>query len=200
MNLDEYNKVKDFTYREYCDYLQNKYGIGKCDYMNKSWIKNQNITRTKEGLLAHHKFEDCAIMLNDKKYAINNPYEWQMAENIVYCNYLEHLFLHILICEYPSPDRNEKEAVGIGGIINYLVPELNDFYSGWQTTQEWRKICHNVIKKDKDVYLTLLKRFKQKSFNYPFYTNKCLYTSLNDKFHLWSIDKNKEIFKEIENL
>lgn len=26
MNIIEYNKVKDFSYEEYCDYLKNKYG------------------------------------------------------------------------------------------------------------------------------------------------------------------------------
>ena len=29
MNLDEYEKVKDLSYPEYCDYLQTKYGFGK---------------------------------------------------------------------------------------------------------------------------------------------------------------------------
>lgn len=26
MDLNEYNKVKDFSYEEYCDYLKEKYG------------------------------------------------------------------------------------------------------------------------------------------------------------------------------
>lgn len=29
MHMDEYLKVKDMTYLQYCDYLQSKYGIGK---------------------------------------------------------------------------------------------------------------------------------------------------------------------------
>ena len=48
MNLQEYEKVKDFTYLEYCDYLQKKYGIGLSDYMTMSWNKNNKVTRTKE--------------------------------------------------------------------------------------------------------------------------------------------------------
>ena len=36
MHLSEYEKVKGFTYLEYCDYLQEKYGIGLSDYMTKS--------------------------------------------------------------------------------------------------------------------------------------------------------------------
>ena len=50
-------------------------------------------------------------MLFEKEHAMKNPYEWQLAKNIVYCDYLEHLFLHILICEYPAKDRNKNELL-----------------------------------------------------------------------------------------
>lgn len=200
MNLAEYEKVKNLTYLEYCDYLQGKYGIGLSDYMTKSWNKNQKVVRTKEGLIAHHKFEDHAIMLSTKEFAMNNPYEWQLAKNIVYCDYLEHLFLHILICEYPSENQNEFETVGIGGVVNYIVPELNDLYSGWETRQVWRKNCHNLVINDKDVYLTLLKRFKNTCKDYPGYTEDCLLTSFNEKFELWSLKQNEWLFKEIRAL
>ena len=186
MNLQEYENVKGFTYIEYCDYLQKKYGMAICDYMTKSWNKNSKVTRTGEGLLAHHKFEDHAIMLSTKEYAMLNPYEWQHAENIIYCDYLEHLFLHILICEYPSPEKNEFEAVGIGGVINHLVPELNDFYSGWESSLKWQQRCLDIVKNNKDVYMTLLKRFKKNCNQYPFYEEDCLFTSRNEKYGLWS--------------
>lgn len=200
MKLSEYNEVRNLTYLEYCDYLQNKYGIGLSDYMTKTWNKNQKVTRTKEGLMAHHKYEDHAIMLSTKEYAMQNPFEWQLAKNIVYCDYLEHLFLHILICENPAEDKNEGEAVGIGGVINYIVPELNDFYSGWETREAWRKNCHNLIKDDKEVYLTLLKRFKTTCKDNPFYNEDCLLTSFNEKFDLWSKALNKKLFNEIKSL
>lgn len=200
MNIDEYNKVKKYTYLEYCDYLQNKYGIGQADFMTKTWNKNNKCTRTKDGLIAHHKYEDHAIQLSHPEYAKNNPFEWQLAKNIVYCDYLEHLLLHILICEYPAPDHNPFEAVGIGGVINHIVPELNDLYSGWITGQSWRLICHQKVINDKDVYLELLKRFKHNCCDYPLYTDDCLYTSFNEPFGLWSKDKNKKIFDEISKL
>lgn len=57
MNMDEYQKVKDLTYLEYCDYLQRKYGIGLANYMTKSYNINSKCKRTKEGLIAHHKKE-----------------------------------------------------------------------------------------------------------------------------------------------
>lgn len=200
MNLAEYEKVKNLTYSEYCDYLQKKYGIGLHDYMTKSWNKNSRCSRTKEGLVLHHKYEDHAIMLSTKAFAMKNPFEWQQAKNLIYCDYLEHLFLHILICEHPSANQNKNEAVGIGGIINYIVPELNDLYSGWKTEQEWRKNCHDRVINDKNVYLTLLKRFKNTCKDYPFYTKDCLFTSFNEIFGLWSCKNNEKLFKEIETL
>lgn len=88
MDMNEYRKVKDLTYLEYCDYLQNKYGIGLADYMTKSYNVNPKCKRTKEGLFAHHKREDKMIMLSDKEIAKRCPFEWQQKENIVYCDYL----------------------------------------------------------------------------------------------------------------
>lgn len=200
MNKKEYNEIKKLNYLQYCDYLQKKYGIGLADYMTKSWNKNAKVTRTKEGLLAHHKFEDHAIMLSTKDYAIKNPYEWQKAENIIYCDYLEHLLLHILICESPAPDKNQNEAVGIGGVINYIVPELNDFYSGWETTQAWRRACHNKIKNDIEVYSLLLKRFKEWCEIYHPNAIIKLQTSFNAKFGEWDETNNQPIYALIEAL
>jgi hypothetical protein len=74
--------------------------------------------------------EDHAIMLGKKIYAMQSPYEWQYADKLVYCDLLEHLFLHILICENPHKDKKQDQSVGFGGVINFLVPELNDVYSG----------------------------------------------------------------------
>lgn len=199
MKLNEYKKVENLNYIEYCDYLQDKYGIGLCDYMRPNWTKNPKITRTKEGLYAHHKYENCAIMLSHLEYAMKNPYEWQKKENIVYCNLLEHLYLHILICENPSEDKNKNENVGLGGVVNYIVPELNDVYSGWVSKQAWQNNCHNVIIDDKDVYMLLLKRFKELYDNNPFIVNN-LYRSWNKQFGIWSDENNIELYREIEKL
>ncbi len=71
-------------------------------------------------------------MLSTPTYAKKNPFDYQKADHLVYCNLLEHLVLHIKIVEYPNPAQNAGETCGgIGGIIyNYIVPELNDIYSG----------------------------------------------------------------------
>ena len=198
MNLQEYEKVKNYNYLEYCDYLQKKYGIGLCDYMRPSWTKNLKISRTKEGLNAHHKYEDHAILLSKPEHAKKYPYEWQMKENIVYCNLLEHLFLHILICEGQPNNKSACEILGLGGVITYIVPELNDVYSGWVSKQAWQINCHNVIINHKDVYLLLLKRFK-KYYEKNSFIIRELYKSDNVNLG-WPEENNYELYNEIEQL
>ena len=139
-------------------------------------------------------------MLSNKIYAMNNPYEWQKAENLVFCDYLEHLYLHILICENPSPERNFLEVVGIGGVINFLAPELNDIYSGRKPNATWKQNCVNKVIDDKETYLTLMKRFLTNCSDNPYFKEECLYSSFNEKFGLWSKNKNKKIFGEIKSL
>lgn len=205
MNIQEYEKVKDMDYLEYCDYLQRKYGISQTSYFTKNWSKCSKVTRTAEGLIVHHKFEDHAIKLGDVKYARNNPYEWQQPENLVYCDYLEHLLLHIMICENPAADKNKNEFVGIGGVINHLVPELNDLFSGWEPSQPWRKNCKDRIINNKDVYLVLLNRFRM---NYDGVERNgkslckfpsILLSSATSTSGTWSIKNNIPLFNEIRN-
>ena len=201
MNMQEYQKVCNMTYLEYCDYLQEKYGIGLADFMTKSFNPNPKCKRTKDGLIAHHKAEDKMILLSTKEFAMMSPFEWQQKENIVYCDYLEHLLLHVLICKYPSPSKHPMADVGIGGVVNFIVPELNDLYSGWKTSQSWRQNCHNRVVNDKEVYLCILKDFI--AFEESTRTNferDMLYTSFNENFGLWSRELNKSLFKEIKAL
>ena len=140
------------------------------------------------------------LILSRFEIAVNYPYEWQLPENLVYCDYLEHLFLHILICENPSPERDPIQPVGISGIIQFIVPELNDVYSGYQSSQEWRRRCHSLVENDKDVYLELLKRLKQDYKNDSSFQVESLFTSLNASFKTWSLEKNQVLFEEIKRL
>lgn len=206
MNIQEYEKVKDMDYLEYCDYLQSKYGISTTSYFTKNWSKCSKVTRTAEGLIVHHKFEDHAIMLCNVKYAKYNPYEWQLPENLVYCDYLEHLLLHIMICETPAAGKNKNENVGIGGVINHLVPELNDLFSGWEPSQPWRKNCKDRIINDKDVYFVLLNRFRMSYEGIEYCKRMPLYEfpdtllkSASSNYDTWSIQNNITLYDEICN-
>ena len=158
MNLLEFERVNNMAYLEYCDYLQSKYGIGVCDYFNENWSANSKCKRTKEGLFAHHKAELYAPQLSDKKQAQNFPFEWQTAKWIVYCDYLEHFLLHIMICKAPKPI-NKNQRVGAVGITHYIAPTLFQLYSGDVPEKGWQTTCFDKIKNDKDVYLELLKMF-----------------------------------------
>ena len=201
MKMAEFEKVKDMTYLEYCDYLQEKYGIGRADYMTREFNKNRKVTRTSDGLIAHHKAEDKMILLSTKDVAKTCPYEWQKKENIVYCDYLEHLLLHVLICKYPSRDKHPLADVGIGGVISFIVPELNDLYSGWVSKQAWRNNCHMIVTGDKEVYLHILKMFiaylqEERGFE----DKEILHTSFNDIFGGWSREQNMKLYAEIDSL
>lgn len=201
MDLREYEIVKNMTYIEYCDYLQQKHGIGKYAYMTKSWNKNNKATRTKDGLLIHHKFEDHAIMLSSREYAMKLPFEWQLAENLVYCDYLEHLLLHVLICKFPSKARVQNNEVGVGGIVNFLVPLLNDIYSGWEPKKEWQLNCWNLIKNDKDVYMKILRQFIEVGYEkYMSFSVDWLLISYNEKYGVWSSKNNEMLFNEIKKM
>ena len=200
MNTKEYAKVKALDYRDYCAYLQGKYGLARGPYMTPAWNKNPKCSRTKEGLVCHHVYEDHAIMLSTAENAKNNPYTWQLPENLVYCDYLEHLLLHILICENPADDKNPFEAVGIGGVLNFIVPELNDYYSGFRSKQAWRQTCYDRVQDDRDTYFVLLERFIANCHDLPQYSADRLYSSFNEPFGLWSREKNREIFGQIDAL
>lgn len=201
MTLEEYNRVKDMTYLEYCDYLQNKYGIGRADFFTSSFRKNQKVTRTKEGLIAHHKMEYRVANLSQADIAAFCPFEWQKKENIIYCDYLEHLFLHVLICKYPEPVEEmnglENARVGYGGVI-MLTAELNDLFSGWQTAQTWRKACHDRVCDDKAVYMAILRQLleivRDKGGGFD---KSMLMESLNASFGTWDLENNRAINNEI---
>lgn len=185
MNREEYERVKGYDYFQYCDYLQNKYGIGKADYMTKSYNRNPKCSRGKEGLYAHHKMEWKEQNLSSKVVAKYYPFEYQTAENIVYCDLLEHLYLHILITE---------EWTYSGGMAIFMIPELNDIFSGFEGTKEWQKVCFGKVIKDKDVYMLLLKRIKDRN-------EHCIrYTSYYEKFGVWKSSYNTELYEEIEKL
>lgn len=159
-NKNYYNSLLQMPYNQIVETLLSKYGKAQYDYFVNEDCKTRNhrISRTKEGLFCHHIDEDKAILLSNDKYAINNPFEYQKADRLVYCNFLEHLLLHIKIAEEPKKtNANISELPGIGGAVCFLVKQINDFYNGYIYTQEYLAIATSVIKYDYDSYITILK-------------------------------------------
>ena len=199
MNYAEYKSVCNLSYIQYCDYLQKKYGIGLSDYMTMGFNKNPKCSRTKDGLIAHHKMENQANNLSNPADAMKYPFEWQKAHNIVYANMLEHLLLHVLIFR-DNIKSGKISGVGLPGIIVYLLPELNDLYSGKKATQQWRANCYSLVVNDKDVYLAILKQFiglVKPSIHLPLGE---LLTSYNEEYGTWSSLQNYLIYQEIKNI
>ena len=154
-----YESMLKMSYQDIVSALLKKYGAAKHNYFKDTAckIKNSLVTRTNEGLFCHHIDEDKAIMLCNDKFAVNNPFEYQKADRLVYCNLLEHLLLHVKIAENPSPDANENELPGIGGAINFICKDLNDIYSGKEFADEWRKNVANKVKDNFDDYIIILR-------------------------------------------
>lgn len=76
---------------------------------------------------------------------------------MVYCNILEHLLLHIKIAEEPrNANANENELPGIGGAINLICREINDFYDGKVPTQEWKGNIMRLIDDNFEDYIMML--------------------------------------------
>lgn len=154
-----YESMLKTNYQDIVSALLKKYGSAKHNYFKDTAckIKNPLVTRTNEGLFCHHIDEDKAIMLCNDKFAVNNPFEYQKADRLVYCNLLEHLLLHVKIAENSSRDANENELPGIGGAINFICKDLNDIYSGKKFSDEWRKNVADKVKDNFDDYIIILR-------------------------------------------
>ena len=156
----EYQKQMKLSYAQLVQYLLKKYGPATEDYFTNDTFasKNKKISRTDEGLYCHHIDEDKAVMLSDEEYAKRNPFTYQKADHLVYCNLLEHLLLHVKIAEEPRhPEANENELPGIGGAVYLICRELNDFYDGQLPTQEWKRKVMRVIVAYYEDYIDILR-------------------------------------------
>ena len=105
MNIWEYNKVKDFSYEDYCAYLSSKY-----------------FNQSKDGLFKHHTKENLVANLCDPDVQKYVPLEFR--DDITYCSFDEHLLLHILIGE----QTDVRKALGLGGAVNYIIPQLKNYF------------------------------------------------------------------------
>ncbi len=154
-----YEPMLKMSYPDIVSALLEKYGAAKHNYFKDAncTTKNPQVTRTSEGLYCHHIDEDKAIMLSNDKFAAANPFDYQKANRLVYCNLLEHLLLHVKIAENPNVQANENELPGIGGAINFICKDLNDIYSGKKFTEDWRKTVAEKVKDSFDDYIAILR-------------------------------------------
>lgn len=154
MHLDEYRKVKGLTYWQYCDYLKGKYGCLKECYGSKS------NSRSSDGLFIHHIGEnEVANLSNDavRKELKEKDQKYQSPEMLCYCDWLEHLLLHIMIGEETAGTTN----LGLEGCFTYLLPALSDFFEYGKKTCNYNAAYYDVISGDEDVFEALLARYNE---------------------------------------
>lgn len=120
MNEDYFNACKE---------LQNKYGIPSKPYMaiskNGKWRKTSGISRVKEGLYIHHIYEWYFPLLSKVEKAQNYSIESQEAQNLCYCNLLEHLELHFLIEKNKNRDGTNDNNYGSAVLYAQIMTSDN---------------------------------------------------------------------------
>lgn len=156
MDSKEISKELALPYYELVEYLKDKYGEAKYDYFHTETCKTKNrkVTRTSEGLLCHHIEEVRGDLLSTPEIAARYPYEWQKKENLVYCNYIEHLILHIKVDIIRARLRPISAFGGCG--IPMICGEINEMYTK-EPKLQWKKNCLNVIQENQEDYIKLLK-------------------------------------------
>ena len=157
----ELDKQLNMSYEDQLKYLKEKYGYAKENYfldVNCTRKSNKN-GRGKEGLFLHHdkEYDPDNSLVNNlclPEMARQFDYDYQKVENLTYCNYLEHLMLHIKI----NLLRHEQLGSFISdGVINFMVPQLNDWYSYTTKLLPWQEIAFKLIEYDYDDYCEMLK-------------------------------------------
>lgn len=151
----ELEQLEKMKYDELCTYLKNKYGEVQGDYFLNETCKTANpkIKRSSEGLFVHHIKETEYITISNPKMAIVAPYEYQKAENLVYCDYIEHMLLHICIVKEYMTQKYADETgmiVGIGGLFRFIFPEIIDYINGYEYKKEYMITALKVVDGNED--------------------------------------------------
>ena len=169
-------------YREACKFLQKKYddcGYTRHDYYHTTGVDN-HLTKTakigygKVGLQYHHICEDIVPNLSDIKTASVNPIEYQSADNMCYCNLLEHAWLHVLITEQNVEASDEDQGVITGkGGVEWMILALNSIYTNADTSwyssknEEGRGMNYNynnIITDNRDQFVKVVNRYCTSAF------------------------------------
>lgn len=166
MKSEEIFREMDMNYEQLSAYLQEKYGKAKYDYFANEKCKSSNSrknSRTKEGLILHHIDEDKAVCLSEGKCAA----EYQRAHRLTYCNYLEHLLLHILIAKKMYREKCiEMNKQGKSQCVSFITPgiqficwDINEMFFKKESQLEWRIRCFEEIEDNFDDYIYILRSF-----------------------------------------
>ena len=174
MNSDEFKTEKAMNYKELVDYLLNKYGPATENYfINESCAsKNKRVVRTDEGLICHHICENEHIQLSHQAIAKRHPFEYQLAKNLVYCNLLEHLLLHLSIANETKKKRNciqldttsaysMSDMLPLNGGFDYINVDCNELFLNNGSDKQYKQNYYEQIKDNFEDYTDLLAELVQ---------------------------------------
>lgn len=136
-------------YYEQLEYLKKKYGaVPENYYLDVECTrKSTKNGRGNDGLFIHHDFEydpanPLTSDLSKPELARQFDYKYQRAENLTYCDYLEHLMLH---CKINVLRTRQLGGFIRDGIMNYFAPDLNRWYARPEDLFGWKKAAFSRI-------------------------------------------------------
>lgn len=151
----------DFNYTQLVDYLNKKYGKVPGSYFCRENFKsiNQKIKRGKDGLSIHHVKEIEIPLLSQKHNAEKYSFSYQKSENLVYCDYIEHTLLHVLIYEN---HKNKAKSDDFDGFFIMQSLFLSDYYRGY----DFKRINYiqqaNTLNDNIELFESLFERVNHK--------------------------------------
>ena len=162
VSRDELFHEISMPYQDLVDYLKEKYGPARYNYFYKDNCRSRRpeVSRTTEGLICHHIREDMGGNLSNKSQAIIQPYEWQLKQNLVYCNLLEHLLLHFKIAVLRQKAKLKQpydilQFFTTDGI--YMVAnQINGLFKKNGTQTKWLNNLYIAIRDNYSDYTLLL--------------------------------------------
>lgn len=92
-------------------------------------------------------------------------YKYQEAQNLTYCNWLEHFILH---CKINALRQKQLNRFIVDGVLNYFIPELNDLYRyRIKNLPTWKQIAFSLIEDNYDDYCKIIENwFSELGMNY----------------------------------
>ena len=163
MEQAEIRREISLSYYDLCNYLIDKYGAAKFDYFPNPQCraKRPKISRSSEGLYCHHIDEDKGGNLSSPASAQKQPFAWQKAVRLVYCNILEHMILHFKIAIMRQKTRIwEPHDISLffstRGFLT-ICTELNSLYEGNTSLSGYRLACYESVKANYDDYILILR-------------------------------------------
>ncbi len=184
----------EMPYKKQIAYLLKKYGCAKYDYFYTKTCKSKNskVSRTQEGLYCHHIREDVALCLCEPNFAIKYPFEYQKAENLVYCNLLEHLVLHVKISLMNT-------HVDFAPGVYYISQDINDMFKTNGELRRWQQRCFLEIQNNYCEYLQILVLAidRLKKITQEYYDSFDINEEIEAKIELLCCGRNKVFYKNI---